>query len=490
MRMLSNAAFCFILSAHYLISLHFSATNKPSFLLDKKNIIFIIRRIHSFEASCSLMKHLQQTTSEVSQSQSSKEQYELLCKAFEMFSLETSRLEFAYAALKDQFKELNLELQKANSKLEHKVSELDLITEYLKSILNNINQGILFVDLQGLITTYNQAAEAILGIKRDAVIFNHFSKNFSDEAFGFSMKEALASHPHAAPSTLCIDYTNPNGVHSELEVSTTLLIHPATSAELSPTTSATHSQLSLGVLIMIRDITDIRRLQLQASRNDRMKELGSMAAQMAHEIRNPLGGIKGFASLLKRDLYHHPPLQQMADYIVEGTDNLNRLVTQVLDYARPYHPHFEKIDLLVLLKEMQRHVLADENINKQNIEINIESSVENAWVLIDQQLFKSAILNLIVNAIEAMPQGGKLTMSLKSKRNDIILTISDTGIGISNENINKIFAPFFTTKPEGNGFGLAEVYKVIQAHEGSIDVSSIEGKGATFIIKLQKMTDG
>lgn len=431
------------------------------------------------------MKHLQQTTSEATQSHTSKEKYELLSKAFEMFSLETSRLESAYASLKGQFKELNLELKETNSKLQYKVSELDQITEYLNSILNNINQGILFVNLQGFVITFNQAAEVILGIKRETIIFNNFWENFGDETFGFSMRKALTHQP--TPKTICIEYNSPPGLHLELEVSTTLVQNPNAS---DPTPNSHPSlQPSQGILVMIRDITDIRRLQLQASRSDRMKELGSMAAQVAHEIRNPLGGIKGFASLLKRDLADNPSLQQMANYIVEGTDNLNRLVTQVLDYARPFHPHFERIDLLPLLKKLQQHVLADEAINKANIGISIESSLENAWAFIDEQLFKSAILNLIVNAIQAMPNGGKLTLSIKSKRNDLILTISDTGTGISRENISKIFSPFFTTKPEGNGFGLAEVHKVIQAHEGTIDVSSRAGKGTSFIIKLQKASE-
>lgn len=429
------------------------------------------------------MKHLQKIISEASDNQISREKYELLNKAFEMFSLETLRLESAYMSLKDQFKELNLELQETNAKLQNKVFELDLITEYLKSILNNINQGILFIDLQGFIITYNQAAEVILGIKRDAVILNQFWEHFSDRVFGFSMKEALSQR--LAPNTICIDYNALNGLHLELEVSTSLLLHHTQSSEPSGSGPFSTAQ-SYGILVMIRDVTDIRRLQLQALRNDRMKQLGSMAAQVAHEIRNPLGGIKGFASLLKRDLHNNPSLQQMANYIVEGTDNLNRLVTQVLDYARPYHPHFEKIDLHILLKELRQHVLADENINKRNIEINIEPSQENAWSLIDPQLFKSAILNLIVNAIEAMPQGGKLTMGITSRRDEIIVTIEDTGMGISKENISKIFSPFFTTKPEGNGFGLVEVHKIIQAHEGSIDVNSILGKGTTFIIKLPR----
>lgn len=425
------------------------------------------------------MKHLQKTTADVSYSRNPDEKFELLSKAFELFSFETSRLETAYTSLKEQFKELNLELQVTNNKLHQKVAELDAITDYLKTLLNNITQGIVFVDTQGTITTYNNAAETILGINHFSALFNNFWQNFNDEIFGFSMREALASKQ--SPGTLFIEYNSPNGHHSEVEITTTMVFK-------SPTTNDHHESPpppeTLGILVMIRDVTDIRRLQLLANRSDRMKELGEMAAQVAHEIRNPLGGIKGFAALLKRDLGGTPELQQMASYIVEGTDNLNRLVSQVLDYARPLQPHVEIVDLLALLKEVQQHVLADENFNKPNIEISIETLLENAWIPLDQQLFKSALLNLIVNAIQAMPEGGRLTLSLKQKRNDLVLTVADTGIGIRPDNLGKLFSPFFTTKPKGNGFGLPRVHKVIQAHEGTIDVTSTLGKGTTFTIKL------
>jgi signal transduction histidine kinase len=238
------------------------------------------------------------------------------------------------------------------------------------------------------------------------------------------------------------------------------------------------------VLILFKDITEIRRLQRFASRSDRMKELGEMAAQLAHQIRNPLGGIKGFASLLKRDLASHPPMQQMAQAIIEGTDSLNAIVTQVLDYARPLQPHFEKINLLNLIEDIQKYVEAQEVQQRHNIKFFMHTALTQAWITADSQLLRLALMNLITNAIQAMPQGGNLTLSIQKKRHHFILTVSDTGVGISKENMNKIFSPFFTTKPQGNGFGLAEVFKVIQEHDGSIKVSSLEGKGTSFTIKL------
>lgn len=341
---------------------------------------------------------------------------------------------------------------------------LELTAGNLKSILDNIVQGILVLDINGIVTTYNKAAEKILGIAADDVIGKKFWHNFRDEDFGFSMYEALSEKQ---PITTCTTYTAPNQTNSEIEVVVTF------AAEALP-----------GMIVMIKDVTEIRHLQTLANRTSRMKELGEMAAHVAHEIRNPLGGIKGFASLLQRDLADNPPLQQMAAYIVEGTDDLNRLVNQVLNYARPVHPHLESVNLITLLNETKEYIFADTNLDTGKIDISIDSPFQELLVAIDPPLFKSALLNLLVNAIQAMPKGGKILINAAKKHGHVILSITDTGMGISEENISKLYSPFFTTKPEGNGLGLAEVQKVVQAHNGTIDVNSVVGQGTTFVLKL------
>ena len=213
------------------------------------------------------------------------------------------------------------------------------------------------------------------------------------------------------------------------------------------------------------------------------KELGEMAAMVAHEIRNPLGGIKGFASLLQRDLKNDPELEQMAGYIVEGTDNLNRLVTNVLNYSRPIVPNIESTDLVALVKDLRQLISADHAVDP-SVEIIIETAKPVLYAPIDPQFIQSAFLNLIVNAIQAMPQGGILKIILDEENGAAVLKVSDTGVGIQEDNLEKIFSPFFTTKPQGNGFGLSEVHKVIQAHGGTIDVQSAIGKGTQFTIRL------
>lgn len=418
------------------------------------------------------LKNLQQATHNVTHSQTPQEKIESLSKAFEMFSMETSRLEIAYNDLKEQFKNVNLELEDTNKALKGKILELDLLTYYLNSILSNISQGIIFIDLAGNITTYNRAAEKILQVKGSKVLFENFWTHFKDDLFGFSIHEVLESKK--SYGTTLSTYITPKGEAIDLEIDTTIVLRDEDASKIS----------IQGIIILFRDITEIRRLQSIALRNDRLKELGEMAAQVAHEIRNPLGGIKGFASLLKRDLEEQPALKQMAEYIVEGTDNLNRLVTQVLNYARPLLPQFEKVDLVKVLEEMKYHVEADANFNPDKIKLSIETDEKTAIIQIDPQLIKGALLNLMVNSLQAMPDGGKVILGLKISNGLAIITVSDTGIGIPAENLKKLYSPFFTTKTEGNGFGLAEVHKVVQAFEGTIEVESKVGKGTTFTIKL------
>lgn len=380
-------------------------------------------------------------------------------------------------SLNQQFESLNLELQDSNYRLQNKVAELDVITDYLKNILDNMVQGILFVDLNGAITTCNAAAEKILGIKCQDVIFHRFWEVFKDDVFGFSMQMLLNPETGSGQqeaATYNVNYTSPLHSQSELEVVTAFALNH----------NKTINGQNQGLVIMVRDVTEMRCLQTLAARADRMKALGEMAAQVAHEIRNPLGGIKGFASLLKRDLSDHPDLQKMAASIVEGTDNLNHLVDRILHYARPVHPHLEKTDLIALLEEVKQFFMADANSYKPNIAIPIDAPFDKMVLSIDTALFKSAILNLLVNAVQAMPDGGTITLSVRKQPGCVVLSVSDTGTGIPEETLPKLYSPFFTTKPEGNGLGLVEVQKVIQAHGGTIDLASTLNKGTTFTIKL------
>lgn len=404
---------------------------------------------------------------------------EALLHAFTLFSKETKQLQNAYKALRSEFEKTNLALEQSNTTLQQKIVELDMITYYLDMILSNIAQGLLFIDLRGIVTTYNPAAESLLRIDADQVLFQPFWKHFADDFFGFSLKEALQTLRFPAISALSLDQTSGKSLDLEIHVSS------VRKQDISPNTPAQAlSEVDIsGLIILIRDVSEVRQLQLLATRQNRMQELGEMAAMVAHEIRNPLGGIKGFAALLERDLADNPPLKEMATYIVHGTDTINQLVTRVLQYARPVRLQLHPTDLVGLIKDLEKHVQADPAL-QHHCEIVTVFSEESLIVSIDPLLIKSALLNLLVNAAQATPANGKITITAMRNQEQAVIAVTDTGQGIPKENLEKIFSPFFTTKAEGSGFGLAEVHKNVQAHGGSIAVASQPGMGATFTIFL------
>lgn len=428
---------------------------------------------------------LKQAAAAIKKCNDTSDKYTLLTRAFELFSLETDRLERAYNSLKDEFAVIHKELESTNKNLIRKVAELDMMSFYFQSLISKMSQGLLFVDLNGDVTTYNMEAENILDIPATTILFSNFWAHLDDDQFGFSMREALANR--SSPQTVFTTLKKKDNAPKELEVNTTFVNEEGDSSkEYGKDIPLKKFQ---GIIILIRDITKMKRLQAIANRNDRLKELGEMAALVAHEIRNPLGGIKGFASLLKRDLKDNPENAKMAQYIIEGTETLNRLVTNVLNFARPVKLQMENTNLAALLKELLAHFEADVNLS-QSIEIDLVATVKTLKLRLDPQLIKSALLNLIVNAQQAMNErGGRITLSLDKDQHHAIITITDQGCGIPEENLVQIFSPFFTTKVEGNGFGLAEVSKIIQAHEGQIKVTSTLNVGTEFIVKLPLFHD-
>ena len=410
--------------------------------------------------------------SQLSSQQTEEEKISSLQHAFQLFSEEAAQLENTYLQLKQ-------DLQSVNGKLVQKVRELGVTTNYLKNILLHMSQGLIFVNLSGIVTTYNHAAESILGRGTMDVIFHSYQENFSDMEFGFSMEEALAKRL-VPPKSLLVSHPK-NGGTQELEVDVRLVLKNQTAA--APTTRADDLDFTEGLILLFRDVSEMQRLRRQAERHDRLKELGEMAASVAHEIRNPLGGIKGFASLLQRDLQELPHLQQMAGYIVEGAENLNRLVTNVLNYARPVDLVLETTDLVPLMIDLLYNVRMDPTLSNA-IEYSLNVEADSLMIKVDAYRFRSALLNLVVNAVQAMPEGGAICFTLRQEGNHAIVSVTDCGIGIPEENLEKIFSPFFTTKANGSGFGLTEALKIIQSLNGTLEVHSQVGKGTTFTVRL------
>lgn len=403
-----------------------------------------------------------------------------LDQVFKQFSLESERLETAYSGLQERFKGVQQTVQESNTRLAGKLAELDFTSRYLKTILDHISQGILFIDLNGIITTYNSAAQKILQIPEKDLLFHHFHTCLDDAFLGFSLREAFETKE--CPHMTHLSKREGEGA-LELEVEATFV---SMSQEAYPLAHRQASSMPIqGLLVLLRDTTALRRLQQLASHQDRLKALGELAAHLAHEIRNPLGGIKGFATLLKQELVERSDLQSMAASIVEGADDLNCFVSNVLQYVRPFHIHLEQLDIMALIEDV-KHLMQMDSAWDGTVEFSVESDVSPFILPIDPHYFRSALLNLFVNAVQAMPEGGTLNVKVEDDGFWGVIAIEDTGEGITPENMSKLFSPFFTTKEAGNGLGLAEVHKVMQEHQGTIEVQSELGVGTKFILKVRK----
>lgn len=229
-------------------------------------------------------------------------------------------------------------------------------------------------------------------------------------------------------------------------------------------------------------VEELSKWQQIANRNDRLKELGEMAASLAHEIRNPLGGIKGFAALLKRDLAHKPELQQMADYIVQGSLAIDRLVTNTLNYARPLHLEKESVEIAPFVEEICLFAKADRMVGEKVILTH--KAPKGVVASFDRQLMRNVLLNLIHNSADASEQGKQVHVEAFVEDDQLFIKVIDQGAGIAPEHLEKIFSPFFTTKADGNGLGLAEAHKIIAAHNGWIEFKSAVGSGTTATLTL------
>ncbi len=398
-----------------------------------------------------ILQELQRSTESALKSVTLEEGIQHLKSAFSLFSQEVTRLKNAYSNLQERFETVNQELGR-------KAANLIRLNGYLTNILKNISDAILFIDLEGTITIYNSAAGAILAIKPETALFKKFWEVFPDETFGFPMREALK-----------FGIAHKLLYKKEMEISTTFIYEGP--------------KVYHGMILVFRDISEKQKLQLIANRNDRMKELGEMAATIAHEIRNPLGGIRGFASLLFRDLKNQPHLQEMAQFIIEGTKSLEKIVSTVLHYSKPIEIQLQTSDVGHFLKQVAKFVKVDPAF-PSHIRLSIHIPDTPLLLPFDPISLKSALLNLIFNAIQAMPQGGELTLSLLLRASSCQIAIADTGHGMDEEMQKRLFSPFFTTKKGGNGLGLVETQKIVQAHFGEIDVRSSLAKGTTFTITL------
>ena len=239
-----------------------------------------------------------------------------------------------------------------------------------------------------------------------------------------------------------------------------------------------------GTVLLFKDLSEVNALRKEIARTQRLVTVGRLAAGVAHEIRNPLSSIKGFATYFKERYVNEPQDQQIATIMIQEVDKLNRVVGQLLEFARPIEILKKWVPIMPIVQDGLK--LIEQKAVDRKIRINTNFSPQMETAYIDPDRINQVLLNLFLNAAEAMPDGGELTVSVKKTPDGTAMEIivSDTGLGIESAHIGNIFDPYFTTKPAGTGLGLAIVHNIIEAHQGLIEVQSEVGRGTKMILRL------
>jgi signal transduction histidine kinase len=240
-----------------------------------------------------------------------------------------------------------------------------------------------------------------------------------------------------------------------------------------------------GTTIILKDMTRLKELEMKTQSAQRLQAMGEMAVQLAHEIRNPLGSIELFASLLGSELQSNAELRNWTDQIITGVKFLNTIVTNMLTFTRSSKPHFNEFDLVDLISETLNFI--EPVFQQRNVILERSGVNEEVWIDGDQEMLRQMLINLFMNALQAMPEKGRLSVKLRTAYQESIeIEVEDTGIGIPPENLSRIFDPFFTTNERGTGLGLSLVHQIIEKHQGRVAAESEFGKGTRFTISLPR----
>jgi len=352
--------------------------------------------------------------------------------------------------------------KKTETLLKEKESEFNQLDLLFRSIVESVYSGVMTVDLNNVIKTFNTAAEEITGFSRDKIEGLHVG-DVLPEFLPF-LKEETFEEQLKARIEISIKGKNKQKINLGLSVS------PLKGKSDNP----------IGNILIFQDITQIKQMEKALEKNRNMALIGEMAAGWAHEVRNPLAAITGSIELLKDGLELEGTNKRLMEIVLRGKDQLENFVRNFLLLARSVPASREMVDVNKIFEEILENMKLS---NKWNENIKIKKGFsKNSAVFGNKEQLRQIINNIILNAIQAMEEGGVLSMETRSVQMEknkrfIKIKISDTGCGIQEEDLNKIYEPFFTKKDKGTGLGLAIVNNLVEGYNGKIEIQSKQGKG-------------
>jgi two-component system sensor histidine kinase HydH len=334
---------------------------------------------------------------------------------------------------------------------------------FADKVVTHLPVGVIATDHNGNIAFFNATAEKITDKK-------------GKEVKGHPLEAAI-------PAELCGFQKRLDRGDNIIEKEVECVFTTGRSVPLSISASRIINEVGefVGNILILRDLGEVRRLQEEVRRQEKLAAVGGLAAGVAHEIRNPLSSIKGMATYFVGLFEKKSEPWQAADVMIQEVDRLNRVITELLEFARPTNLNCRDTDIEAVLSRSLQLIQQDAEAHAVTIEFDMVSKFSPVWI--DPDRISQCLLNLYLNAIQAMGKGGRLKVMVDMDNADKVrIRISDTGSGIASKNLDKIFDPYFTTKASGTGLGLAIVNKIITAHKGNLKVVSTCGKGTTFII--------
>jgi len=342
--------------------------------------------------------------------------------------------------------------------------------ERLEVVLDSLGEGVIVSDVEHNLVLFNKSAERLVPFASNDAVEQKVWEAIQDNEISAFVRQVLENQETVVDEEFTLMV---KGVPRVLNCS------------IMPLVRAGHIQ---GNILHIDDITEKRGKEARLRRAESLASLTTLAAGVAHEIKNPLGSIGIHIQLIQkairnRESVNPSTIEPFIDIVNEEVERLNRIVVDFLFAVRPMDTKLEESNLNHVVSDLLEFVRYE--LEEANITLTETLDADLPPVMLDEKYMKQAILNIIKNAISAMPTGGELRVTTARQAGEAILSIADNGIGMSDEIINKIFEPYFTTKDFGSGLGLTLVYKVVKEHMGEISVSSQEGMGTTFSITLR-----
>ncbi len=345
------------------------------------------------------------------------------------------------------------QLASANQRLQEQAAHAEQMRGQVASILESLDSGVLTLDTTGHVVTTNRAAQALLAV------LGATQGELPDPLRAYTQEGARGYHQLTSETHVLGLRSSPLlGAHGEV----------------------------LGTVLVLDDLSELKALEAQVQRSQRLAALGRLASGLAHEIRNPLGIVRAAAQMLHGELGSAARLGEYTQVIQSEVDRVDRLIEQLLAYARPRPLTHGMIDLGELAERVV--ALTRAYANQHGVACEVVDSGEAPVMDGDAELLLQALVNLLMNAVQATPPGGRVTMQVAVAQDGrlpaMILTVRDTGRGIAPDDLQRVFDPFFTTRDDGVGLGLSIVQQIVQEHGGTINVTSEPGAGTAFIIRL------